>query len=104
MSALSPFDRAMQAVEQLAAEDVSLFMRTLVGRYPIEETPSLFTGRDDEEIRLLILCLVLGFPPAAQPEMIGVLVEKVMDRAEPGAMRALVGLARWIEASLGSTP
>lgn len=101
---MSPFARALQAADALPPEDVSLFVGTLVERVPIRECPSLFTGRTEEEIRLLVLWLLFGFEPADQVELLGSLVEKVVDRAEPASLAGLVRLGQWIDACLGSAP
>lgn len=99
---MTPFERVLAVANALPAEDLPLLLRALLERYPAEEWPSLFTGRPQEDVERLVLWLVLGFEPAEQgPLLLGV-VERMVDREEPETLKALLDLARWLEASLGS--
>jgi hypothetical protein len=79
---MTAYDQALRAVDALAPEDVALVLRHCLDPVPLEEWPGLLlNGRPLDEIERLVLYLVLSFlTPMEHAEVIGGLMDKLIDR------------------------
>jgi hypothetical protein len=52
----------------------------------------------------MILWLALGFSPLGHAEVIGMLMDKLIDREDPAASAKLLRLAAWVQACAEGNP
>lgn len=79
---VTAYDQALEVVGTLAPEDLVLLLREgILKQIPFEDWPAVvFGGRSSDEIELMVLWLTLGFSPLEHAEVIGMLMDKLMDR------------------------
>ncbi len=101
---MSRFDQALEAATALSPEDRPLLVRALLDRYYLfHEWPAvLFTGRNVEDVGLMILWLWLGLEREERADTLASLIERgVGAYVAPDRM---LSLAHWITACLEDEP